>query len=309
MRFELGSFPLNEIVTGRIVKLEPRGVLVDFGTEKPAYVPQSELSLAKVQSPEEAVQLNQIREFLVVGNYDGQHDCFLSDCTLETLNGSDRLYEVALHWASLRREYRVNREDLIVHTKILAVQPDGVHARIQWFVCSERPPTIAFSIRRLEIRTAWERIRQLQAEDVTLYLKVVKKMHDVATVEIEGIKGFVSNCDKRINELVVGEELSLKILKAREELNFLTLIRCFTLMKLRQLQVGQTLSGTVRSVKPYGVFIDIGGLRTLLHVSNTIPTVDHPGQLFKVNDSVKAVIAEIDLERAWVELESCEKLA
>ena len=70
MSFELGSFPLDEIVTGRIVKLQPRGVLVDFGTEQLAYVPQSELPLAKVQSPEEAVQLNQVREFLLVRNDD-----------------------------------------------------------------------------------------------------------------------------------------------------------------------------------------------------------------------------------------------
>ncbi len=70
MSFALGSFPLGEIVTGRIVKLEPGGVLVDFGTERLAYIPQSELSLAKVQSPEAAVQLNQVREFLVVGDYD-----------------------------------------------------------------------------------------------------------------------------------------------------------------------------------------------------------------------------------------------
>jgi|FLYL01.1.fsa_nt_gi ribosomal protein S1 len=43
MSFELGSFPLDEIVTGQIVKLEPRGVLVDFGTEQLAYIPQFEL--------------------------------------------------------------------------------------------------------------------------------------------------------------------------------------------------------------------------------------------------------------------------
>ncbi|HEY9630922.1 MAG TPA: S1 RNA-binding domain-containing protein [Coleofasciculaceae cyanobacterium] len=308
MRFELGRFPLDEIIAGRIVKLEPGGVLVDFGTEQLAYIPQWELSLAKVRSPEEAVQLNQVREFLVVGDYNGQHDCFFPDCTPETLNGSDRVYEVAHYWASLLREYQVNREDLLVHTKILAVQPDGVHARIQWFICSERLPTIAFSICRLEIRTAWERIRQLQAEDITLYLKVVKKMRDTATVEIEGIKGFISNCDRRINELAVGEEVPLKILEAKEEFDRLTLIRCATWMKLKQLRVGQLVSGKVMSVKPYGVFIDIEGLSTLLHISKIIPTVGRPRQIFKADDAVKAMIAEINLARAWVELESCEKL-
>jgi ribosomal protein S1 len=152
MSFELGRFPLNEIVTGRIVQIEPRGVLFDFDAEQLAYIPQWELSSAEVQSPEEAVQLNQVREFLVVGNYDRQHTCFISDCTPETINDSDRLYEVAQRWASFDRGYSVNREDLLIHPEILAVQPNGVHVRIQWFVCSERPPTVTFSIRRLEQR-------------------------------------------------------------------------------------------------------------------------------------------------------------
>lgn len=309
MSFELGSFPLDEIVTGRIVKLEPRGVLVDFGTEQLAYIPQSELSLANVQSPVEAVQLNQVREFLVVGDYDWQHDCFFPDCTPETLNDSDRLYEVAQSRASLGRGYQVNREDLLVHTKILAVQPDGVHARIQWFVCSERPATVTFSIRRLEMQTAWERIRQLQAEDATLYSKVVTQNRFSATVEIEGIRGFINNIDRCRKALVVGEEVPLKILEAKEEFDRLRLIRRSTIAKLRQLRVGQSISGTVQAVKAYGVFVDAGGLYALLHRSKIIPTADHPRQVFEVGDAIKAIVAEIDLERAWVELECCEKLA
>jgi len=317
MSFELGSFPLDEIVTGRIAKLEPRGVLVDFGTEQLAYIPQSELSITEIQSPEEAVQLNQVREFLVVGNYEWQHDCFFPDCTPETLNGSDRLYEVAQYRASLIREYQVNQEDLLVHTKILAVQPDGVHARIQCFVCSEHSPTVTFSIRRLELQTAWERIRQLRAEDVTLYPKVkfIEKKRGSATVEVEGIKGLIHNIDRRRDELDVGEEVPLKILAAREQFIFnlipccLTLIQSCTLAKVRQLRVGQSVSGKVEGVKAYGVFVDIEGVYAFLHRSKIIPSVDHPGQIFEVGDTVKAIVAEIDLERAWVQLESCEKLA
>ena len=309
MSFELGSFPLDEIVTGRIVKLEPRGVLVDFGTEQLAYIPQSELSLVKIQSPEEAVQLNQVREFLVVGNYEWQRDCFFPDCTPETLNGSNSLYEVAQAEASLFREYQVNREDLVVHTKILAVQADGVHARIQWFVCSECPPTVTFSIRRLEMQTAWHRIRQLQAEDVNLYPQVVKKIRSSATIEVEGIKGFIHNIDRYNDQLIAGEELPLKILAAREEFDRLRLIRSCTLARLRQLRIGQSISGIVQAVKEYGVFVNIGGLYAFLHRSKIIPIADHPGQIFEVGDAVKAIVAGIDLERPWVELESWEKLA
>lgn len=91
MSFSLDSFQLGDIITGKIIKVEPTDVLVDFYTDQLAYVPLLELSLNEIQSPEEAVQLNEIREFLVVGNYDGEHDIFFSHCSPETLKDSDRL--------------------------------------------------------------------------------------------------------------------------------------------------------------------------------------------------------------------------
>ena len=69
------------------------------------------------------------------------------------------------------------------------------------------------------------------------------------------------------------------------------------------------MSGTVQTVKGYGVSVDIEEVYAFLHRSKIIPSVDHPGQIFSVNDFVEVIIAEIDLERARVELESCEKLA
>ncbi|MEM1278647.1 MAG: S1 RNA-binding domain-containing protein [Cyanobacteria bacterium P01_H01_bin.152] len=317
MSFGLGSFPLDATIPGRIVKLKSRGVLVDFGTENLAYVPQSELSLAEVQSPEEAVQLNQVREFLVVGNYDREHDYFFTDCTPETLIESDLVYEFVQHRASLERGSFVDREDLIVHTKILNVQPDGILVKVLWFLCSEHSPTISFSIRKLQMRLAWQRIRQLQNEDVTVYSRVISK-GQLATVEVEGIRGFVDNIDRRKETLIVGDALPLKIVDIVEDsfslydfsriTQRLRLIQSSTLTKLKKLAVGQVVKGKVRSVKQYGLFIEIDGLDAFLDRAKVIPLVEHPNQMFKVNDYVKAIIAEVILERPKIWLKSCEKL-
>ncbi|MEH1834903.1 MAG: hypothetical protein V7L29_23300 [Nostoc sp.] len=85
------------------------------------------------------------------------------------MKDSDRLYEVALDLASKKCGHPISREYLIVHTKIRAVHGGGVSARIQWFLCSqEHSPTVSFSIRKLEMRTAWERVRQLQVMIIEL---------------------------------------------------------------------------------------------------------------------------------------------
>jgi ribosomal protein S1 len=314
MSFELGRFPIGDVVTGRIVELEPRGVLVDFGAEQPAYVPVSKLCLVDIETPQEAVQLNEIREFLVVGNYDSEHDFFFSNCSPETLIDSNLLYEAVIDRASLNCERPVRREELLIHTRILNVEPDEVRVRVQWFLCSERPPTITFSIRALERQTAWRRIQQLQTEDVTLHLEILKKTRYSVLVEVEGLRGAVNNVDRCKEELVVGQRLSLKILDSKERLsNFkpleIELIQSSTLNKLRQFQVGQILNGRVHAVKPYGVWINIDGIYALLHRSKIARQIDNLEQVFKANDSVKATIAEINLQRARVNLESCEKLA
>ncbi|MEH2249749.1 S1 RNA-binding domain-containing protein [Nostoc sp.] len=255
------------------------------------------------------MQLNEIREFLVVANYDGEHDIFFSHCSPETLKDSDRLYEVTLDLASEKCGHPVNREDLLIHTKILAVHGGGLSVRIYWFLCSqEHPPTVSFSIRKLEMRTAWERVRQLQAEDVTVYGKILKKTWSGALVKIEGLHGSIRTyVDKQKEELVVGKELPLKIIKVREDCNHVVLLHRSVSIRLRQLQVGQIVSGTIRGIKGYGVFVDIGGLYALLPTSKIFhPSVDHPNQFFKINDNLKATIVKLDPENGQVVLESCE---
>ncbi len=308
MSFTLANFQVGNIVAGKIIKLEPTGVLVDFDKDKLAFVPLIELSFAEIQTPEEAVQLNQIRGFLVVGNYDGEHDIFFSNCSPETLKDSDRLYETALDLASEKCGHSINREDLIVHTKVLDVHRYGLSVRISWFLCSqEHPATVSFSIRKLEMRTAWERVRQLQTEDVTVYGKILKKTSRGALVKIEGLRGVIlTHVDKHREELVVGEELPLKIIEVKEEYNRLVLLHRSVSIRLRLLQVGQVVSGTIRSIKDYGVFVDIGDLYALLPTSKMFhPSVDHPNQFFKINDHLKARIAELDRKNGRVILESC----
>ncbi|WP_223280038.1 S1 RNA-binding domain-containing protein [Nostoc sp. PA-18-2419] len=242
-----------------------------------------------------------------MGNYDGEHDIFFLHCSPDILKDNGRWYEVVLNLASEKCGHPINREDLIVHTKILNHR-HGLSVRIYWFLSTqEHPPIVSFSIRKLETRTAWERVRQLQTEDVTVYGKILNKTSRGALVKIEGLRGVIlTYVDKHREELVVGEELPLKIIEVKEEYNRLVLLHRSVSIRLRLLQVGQVVSGTIRSIKNYGVFVDIGDLYALLPNSKMFhPSVDHPNQFFKINDYLKAMIAELDRKNGRVVLESC----
>jgi small subunit ribosomal protein S1 len=61
--------------------------------------------------------------------------------------------------------------------------------------------------------------------------------------------------------------------------------------------------GSVRGIKPYGAFIDIGGVSGLLHISEiSHDHIDTPHSVFNVNDEVKVMIIDLDAERGRISL-------
>ncbi len=64
---------------------------------------------------------------------------------------------------------------------------------------------------------------------------------------------------------------------------------------LATLQEGQVVEGTVKNVTDFGAFIDLGGIDGLLHISEmSWGRVEHPKKMFKVGDTVKALVKEIN---------------
>jgi small subunit ribosomal protein S1 len=220
------AFKIGDIVVGRIIGIEQTGVLVDFNLDRPIYVPLLELSINEIEDPEDALQANEFREFLVIGNYDGKSDIFFSHCSPETLKDSSRLEQAAYQEVALKYSYDVCELGVILHTKILKVHGIGVSARLQWFLGSqEHPPTVSFSIRQLEIKKAWERVQQLHTEEVILSTKVIKKGTTYVLVEVEGLIGSVRTyVSKHKDELAEGSEVSLRIMAVEEEYNRIVLI-------------------------------------------------------------------------------------
>jgi predicted RNA-binding protein with RPS1 domain len=73
--------------------------------------------------------------------------------------------------------------------------------------------------------------------------------------------------------------------------------------KMNGLQVGEVVLGAVRGLKPYGAFIDIGGVSGLLHISEiSHDHIDTPHSVFNVNDEIKVMIIDLDAERGRISL-------
>ncbi|MEO1591452.1 MAG: 30S ribosomal protein S1 [Cyanobacteria bacterium J06632_22] len=167
---------------------------------------------------------------------------------------------------------------------------------------------LTLSIRRIEYMRAWERVRQLQNEDATVRSDVFATNRGGALVRIEGLRGFIPGSHistRKPKEDLVGDALPLKFLEVDEERNRLVLShrRALVERKMNGLQVGEVVIGTVRGLKPYGAFIDIGGVSGLLHISEiSHDHIDTPNTVLNVNDEIKVMIIDLDAERGRISL-------
>ncbi len=110
----------------------------------------------------------------------------------------------------------------------------------------------------------------------------------------------------------VGRKLRLKILEVNRKANRLILSEKVALYEERRekrdelfssLQVGQTVKGTVRSIAPFGVFVDLGGIDGLVHKSElSWNKVNNPEAGYKVGDEVEAEVIDINHERGRISL-------
>ncbi|MBD1897233.1 S1 RNA-binding domain-containing protein [Coleofasciculus sp. FACHB-129] len=244
MNSNLSSFRPGDVVIGKAIALEPEGALIDIGAPTAIFLPIREMSINEIDSPEEVLQLNETREFLIVNQYDEVGNLILG-----------------------------------------------------------------LSIRQLEKKLAWERVRQMQAENVTVYAKVYNTCGAAGLlVKIEGLRSFIPNnllgtC-KPLKELF-GEELPLKIVEVDEDCFRLFLSHRLALYPdgIKHLEVGQVVVGRLLALKPYGAFVNIGVINALLHIREISHAhFDTLESIFKVNDEIKAMIIWMDVEKNRVSL-------
>ncbi|XP_022742173.1 30S ribosomal protein S1, chloroplastic-like isoform X1 [Durio zibethinus] len=177
---------------------------------------------------------------------------------------------------------------------------------------NEADNSLILSLRAIQYELAWERCRQLQAEDIVVKGKVVGANKGGVVALVEGLRGFVpfsQISSKSTAEELLGKDLPLKFVEVDEEQSRLLLSNRKAMADSQaQLGIGSVVLGTVQSLKPFGAFIDIGGINGLLHVSQiSHDRVSDIGTVLQPGDTLKVMILSHDRERGRVSL-STKKL-
>ena len=174
------------------------------------------------------------------------------------------------------------------------------------------------SKRRADYELLWTKLSDLAKTKDAIEVEVASNVEGGLVAEYKkSIKGFIpaSHVVRRNNEdlgTFVGKKLAVTVLQAdrqRKKVFFSNKFATRRLNKtelsalLEKLEVGEIREGKVSSIKDFGVFVDLGGVEGLVHISElSWARVSHPTELVKVGDKVKVFILGVDIENRRISL-------
>ena len=167
---------------------------------------------------------------------------------------------------------------------------------------------VTISCRALALRKSWDKVKQLAKDGKVVQVKITGFNRGGVTCDLEGLRGFIPRSqlqDGENHESLVGKTLGVAFLEVNSETRKLVLSekRAATAARFSELEVGQLVEGQVAAIKPYGLFIDLGGISGLLHQSViTGGSLRSMREVFGQGDTVKALITELDPGRGRIGL-------
>jgi small subunit ribosomal protein S1 len=175
---------------------------------------------------------------------------------------------------------------------------------------------VMLSMERAKKIKVWDRIRDVYNNDGVIQGKVVSKVKGGLTVDI-GLPAFLPGSQIDLHPIrhlegLIGQTIDCKILKYNKRRNKIIISRRAILeaerMKLKaktlaRIEEGAILNGTVKNITDYGLFIDLGGIDGLLHITDmSWGRVAHPSSMYRIGDEITVKVINFDRERERVSL-------
>ena len=167
---------------------------------------------------------------------------------------------------------------------------------------------VTVSCRALELRKSWDKVKVMEKEGKVVQVIVNVFNRGGVTCDLEGLRGFIPRSqlqDGENHQELVGKTLGVAFVEVNSETRKLVLSekRAAVAARFQDLEVGQLVEGQVAAVKPYGLFVDLGGISGLLHQSAiTNGSLRSIREVFDQGDRVFALITELDPGRGRIGL-------
>ena len=164
---------------------------------------------------------------------------------------------------------------------------------------------------------SWDRVNEAMANDEVIKGFVKCRTKGGMIVDVFGIEAFLPGSQIDVKpirdyDVFVGKTMEFKVVKINQEFkNVVVSHKALIEEELEQqkkeiiskLEKGQVLEGVVKNITSYGVFIDLGGVDGLIHITDlSWGRVNHPEEIVKLDQKINVVILDFDDEKKRIAL-------
>jgi small subunit ribosomal protein S1 len=222
-----------------------------------------------------------------------------------------------------KREVVVNigfKSDGIIPMSEFRYNPDlKVGDKVEVFVENQedKKGQLILSHKQARITRSWDRVNEALENDEIIKGFVKCRTKGGMIVEIFGIEAFLPGSQIDVKpirdyDVFVGKTMEFKVVKINQEFkNVVVSHKALIEAELEQqkkeiiskLEKGQVLEGVVKNITSYGVFIDLGGVDGLIHITDlSWGRVNHPEEIVQLDQKINVVILDFDDEKKRIAL-------
>ncbi|MBS1261873.1 MAG: 30S ribosomal protein S1 [Calditrichaeota bacterium] len=176
---------------------------------------------------------------------------------------------------------------------------------------------LSLSKRKADFMRVWERVKAVYAADGIIKGRCTRRIKGGMVVDLGGVDAFLPGSQIDVRpvrdfDAIIGTEMEFKILKINElRKNIVVSHKVLKEESLREvrekllanLEVGQVLEGAVKNITDFGVFVDLGGVDGLLHITDlSWGRVAHPSEVVQLDQKIKVMVLNYDPERKRISL-------
>ena len=164
---------------------------------------------------------------------------------------------------------------------------------------------------------AWDKVNEYHQSGEIVNGFVKSRTKGGMIVDVFGIEAFLPGSQIDVKPIkdydqFVGKTMEFKVVKINPEFKNVVVSHKALIEAdiegqkkeiISQLEKGQVLEGTVKNITSYGVFIDLGGVDGLIHITDlSWSRVNHPSEFLSEGQTVKVVILDFDDEKTRIQL-------
>jgi small subunit ribosomal protein S1 len=176
---------------------------------------------------------------------------------------------------------------------------------------------LILSKQKADFMRVWDRIREVHDSGETIEGRIARRIKGGVVVDIMGVDAFLPGSQISLRQVpdfdaLINQMIDVKIIKLNKSRRNIVVSRRVVLEEerekmrsslLNEVQVGQVRQGVVKNITDFGVFIDLGGVDGLLHITDmSWGRIRHPSEMVGLGDKIDVKILDFDEKTSRISL-------